>query len=70
MMLTTSSSPNVLLVEAAFDKLFTFSRISNRYSGSCSTTVHIKHDFHGVLRITRLILQRHKTSLIVTSHLT
>jgi hypothetical protein len=64
MTLTTSSSPNVLLLEATFDKLSTFLRISNSYSGSCSTTVYIKHNFHGVLSITRLVPQRHETLLI------
>jgi hypothetical protein len=59
MTLTTSSPPNVLVMEAIFDKLLSFLGISNNYySGSCSTTAHIKHDFHGVLSITRLFLQR------------
>jgi hypothetical protein len=54
MTLTTFSSPNVLLVEATFDKSLALLRISNSYSGSYSTTVHIKHNFQGVLIITRL----------------
>jgi hypothetical protein len=57
MTLTTSSSPNVLLMEATFDTLLASLRISISYSRSFSTTVHIKHNIHGVLRITRVILQ-------------